>query len=39
MGQELGDLRPASHQLDVFLPIDLYVIDLGGGIGARPAGR
>ena len=36
MGQGLGDLRPASYQLDVFLPIDLYVIDLGGGlVGAR----
>jgi pyruvate, water dikinase len=32
MGQGLGDLRHVSYQLDVFLPIDLYIIDLGGGL-------
>lgn len=37
MGEHLGDLRGVSSQLDVFLPIDLYVIDLGDGIHA-PAG-
>ena len=38
MGQRLGDLRPVSHQLDVFLPIDLYIIDLGGGLAAPRRG-
>ncbi len=37
MGEHLGDLRGVSSHLDVFLPIDLYVIDLGDGIDA-PAG-
>ena len=37
MGEHLGDLRGVSTHLDVFLPIDLYVIDLGDGIDA-PAG-
>jgi pyruvate,water dikinase len=37
MGEHLGDLRGVSSPLDVFLPIDLYVIDLGEGIDA-PAG-
>jgi len=37
MGEHLGDLRGVSIRLDVFLPIDLYVIDLGDGIDA-PAG-
>jgi pyruvate,water dikinase len=37
MGEHLGDLRGVSSPLDVFLPIDLYVIDLGDGIDA-PAG-
>ena len=31
MGEKLGDVRSSSYQLDVFLPIDLYIIDLGGG--------
>ncbi len=40
MGAGLGDLRPSSHYLDVFLPIDLYIIDLGGGLAAgRPGGK
>jgi pyruvate,water dikinase len=37
MGEGLGDLRGVSSPLDVFLPIDLYIIDLGDGIHA-PAG-
>jgi pyruvate, water dikinase len=37
MGEHLGDMRGVSSPLDVFLPIDLYVIDLGDGIDA-PAG-
>jgi pyruvate,water dikinase len=32
MGRKVGDLRASSYHLDVFLPIDLYLIDLGGGI-------
>jgi len=37
MGEHMGDLRGVSSHLDVFLPIDLYLIDLGDGIDA-PAG-
>jgi len=37
MGEGLGDLRGVSSPLDVFLPIDLYIIDLGEGVEA-PAG-
>jgi len=37
MGEHMGDLRGVSSPLDVFLPIDLYIIDLGDGIDA-PAG-
>ncbi len=32
MGSNVGDLRASAYYLDVFLPIDLYLIDLGGGI-------
>jgi pyruvate,water dikinase len=32
-------MRGVSSQLDVFLPIDLYVIDLGDGIDAAPGTR
>ncbi|HMK64717.1 MAG TPA: PEP/pyruvate-binding domain-containing protein, partial [Thermodesulfobacteriota bacterium] len=32
MGDRVGDLRASSYHLDIFLPIDLYLIDLGGGI-------
>jgi pyruvate,water dikinase len=39
IGQKVGDLRSASYYLDVFLPIDLYVIDLGGGLQGTPRGR
>jgi pyruvate,water dikinase len=34
MGGHLGDMRGVSSHLDVFLPIDLYIIDLGGGVDA-----
>ncbi len=36
LGEQLGDLRASSYNLDVFLPIDLYLIDLGGGIQGVP---
>ncbi len=39
MGEQLGDARAGSFLLDVFLPIDLYVIDLGGGVAAPAQGR
>lgn len=39
MGAGLGDLRPSSYYLDVFLPIDLYIIDLGGGLAAPKRGN
>jgi pyruvate,water dikinase len=32
LGESLGDLRSAAFYLDVFLPVDLYIVDLGGGI-------
>ncbi len=32
LSDNVGDLRAASYHLDVFLPIDLYIIDLGGGL-------
>lgn len=36
MGNDVGDLRGVGFKLDVFLPIDLYVIDLGGGLSEIP---
>lgn len=36
MGERLGDMRPACYLLDVFLPIDLYILDLGGGLKELP---
>jgi pyruvate,water dikinase len=39
MGDNVGDLRGASYKLDVFLPIDLYIVDLGGGIREQPKQR
>lgn len=39
LGERLGDMRPHSYLLDVFLPIDLYVLDLGGGLKETPKGR
>jgi pyruvate,water dikinase len=38
-GEDLGDLRSSSARLDVFLPIDLYVVDLGGALEPLPKGR
>jgi pyruvate,water dikinase len=32
LGVTMGDMRGASYQLDVFIPIDLYMIDLGEGL-------
>ena len=40
LGEALGDLRSAAYFLDVFLPVDMYIIDLGGGIsGSARANR
>jgi pyruvate,water dikinase len=39
MGDNVGDLRGAAYKLDVFLPLDLYIVDLGGGIGETPKQR
>ena len=39
MGERLGDFRAASYHLDVFLPVDLYIIDLGGGLKEIPKGK
>jgi pyruvate,water dikinase len=39
LGDNAGDLRGAGFKLDVFLPIDLYIIDLGGGLKETPAER
>ena len=39
MGDTVGDLRGAAYKLDVFLPIDIYVVDLGGGIDGTPKHR
>ncbi|MFH1176235.1 MAG: PEP/pyruvate-binding domain-containing protein [Acidobacteriota bacterium] len=39
LGENLGDLRPSSYLLDIFLPIDLYIIDLGGGLTPPTHGR
>jgi len=36
MGDNVGDLRGAAYKLDIFLPIDLYIVDLGGGIKGTP---
>ncbi|MHB8123561.1 MAG: PEP/pyruvate-binding domain-containing protein [Desulfuromonadaceae bacterium] len=39
MGENVGDLRGTAYKLDVFLPIDIYVVDLGGGIHGTPKHR
>ncbi|MFA4915324.1 MAG: PEP/pyruvate-binding domain-containing protein [Syntrophales bacterium] len=39
MGKKVGNLRASSYHLDVFLPIDLYLIDLGGGVKGTSRGR
>ena len=35
IGQLAGDVRHRTPLLDIFLPVDLYIIDLGGGLDAR----
>jgi pyruvate,water dikinase len=35
----VGDFRASTPILDVFLPIDLYIIDLGGGLSSPPGAR
>jgi pyruvate, water dikinase len=39
LGESLDDCRSAAYFLDVFLPVDLYVIDLGGGIADGVTGN
>lgn len=39
MGSNVGDLRTSAYKLDVFLPIDLYLIDLGGGLADTHGSR
>jgi pyruvate,water dikinase len=39
MGDNVGDLRGAGYKLDIFLPVDLYIIDLGGGLREAPRQR
>ncbi|MBU1571554.1 MAG: hypothetical protein KKE00_13760, partial [Proteobacteria bacterium] len=39
MGSNVGDLRTSAYHLDVFLPIDLYLIDLGGGLADTHGNR
>ena len=39
MADNVGDLRGGGYKLDVFLPIDLYIIDLGGGLRETPRKR
>jgi pyruvate, water dikinase len=36
LGERVGDLRASGYSLDIFLPIDLYLIDLGGGLKGSP---
>jgi pyruvate,water dikinase len=39
IGQLVGDCRRDTPMLDIFLPIDLYIIDLGGGLDESARGR
>ncbi len=39
MGEKLGDFRSASFYLEAFLPMELYIVDLGGGLKTHPTGR
>lgn len=39
IGETMGDMRAAGYMLDVFLPIDLYIIDIGGGLDPPQKGR
>jgi pyruvate,water dikinase len=39
VGRLVGDARRQAPLLDVFLPMDLYLLDLGGGLSAPPESR
>lgn len=39
LGEKMGDMRHSSYLLDVFLPLDLYLIDLGGGLALPPRNK
>jgi pyruvate,water dikinase len=39
LGESLDDFRSAAYFLDVFLPVDLYIIDLGGGVADTVRGN
>jgi pyruvate, water dikinase len=39
IGESLDDFRSAAYYLDVFLPVDLYIIDLGGGVEGTARGN
>lgn len=39
VGRLVGDARREAPLLDVFLPMDLYILDLGGGLSAAPGSR
>jgi pyruvate, water dikinase len=32
LGESVDDVRSVAYYLDVFLPVDLYIIDVGGGV-------
>ncbi len=32
LGESIDDVRQVAYYLDVFLPVDLYIIDVGGGV-------
>jgi pyruvate,water dikinase len=32
LGESIEDVRSVAYYLDVFLPVDLYIIDVGGGV-------
>lgn len=39
LGGAMGDMQQAGVRLDVFLPIDIFIFDLGGGINAPHGAR
>jgi pyruvate,water dikinase len=39
IGELVGDVRSGAPYLDVFLPMDLYILDLGGGVDVAPGAR
>ncbi len=39
LGDNVGNLKKVGLYLDVFLPIDLYIVDLGGGLTEVPHNR